>query len=1734
MLEHDRSRQFGRFAILEQIGSGGMGVVYRARDSQSPDGPALALKILSRTSAIGSAADIVLWRRELEALSGIGHPNIVRLVDFGEVEGELYIVTELVEGVTLGEFCRGRRLPLSLALGIALQIVAALRYAHSMDLLHLDLKPQNILVAGEPLVARVLDFGLARFLHEINLSDDTRVAGTPLYMAPEQLRTESGNRGPQTDLYAVGEILYQMLCAKPAFESCDVAELIKAKSTGSYQSMTQLAPGAPTAVRRMVDKLLDPYLSRRYRSAEGLLHDLEMSYRLAEQGNAEFDLDLGSRDHPVSAPMHVRFVGREPELEKLLGRFAQCSNGVGRVSYVAGPAGIGKTRLAGELGQRVVEQGGAFLLGKATRNTRNIPYYPLLTAVGEYLESHSESDAPSEQARSVPRERLFDLLNLLAGRAGAEEIQLDIEHGRERFQHRVMNALVGAATVSRPLVLAIDDLQWADHATIHIIERLATRISDAPVLVLGMYRDDELDPQHYLCRSVGRVGEAVDVVHLEALGLDENRVLVTEMLDPLPGQMDELCSFLALHAGGNPFNTVALVANLVEQKVLVRQPAGWSVDAAGLSAFVTQGGQTRVVASLLDALHLDGVEILSWAAVLGHNFDPEFLGKFVQGGVVAIHDRLQAAASRGVVRRIGGGQYQFSHDRFRDHLYETLPTSERRMRHERVARALEETLDSGDHRGVLNVAEHYSRGTSIDKALQYALEAGHIASRSHAYDSAMRYAKAALLMLGASSAQSPDAGLMALKARRILGDTYAGIGDYDAALTQYADALKHVGNSEERAVIGGRRATVHFMKGELVVAAHHMEDALRLLGVRLPGNRFQTVVSVLGSAFRLSLPRRSAAADAFEQGPSELERVKLAMLNKLVFIYFFFNMERTLAAQLISLRLAERTAPCPETVEIKGMHAPIMCGVPMARRAMRYANESCAMASRLSLPGTSMQASFYAGICYYFLGRWRQATTHLRDAISLFQETGDIFTLELAHENLGFTYYYQGDFETALAHFQKGLELSQEVGDNRGTVVNRMFMSRVDVAYGRLESAQRQISVAEVVAESVRDNSLNAGVAYTRGMISLASGNVEKALAELRASADIVNEHKLLQEYVAPVFSLLSETILQLGKDGERPPGSLRRLAGLVRSAESFGRRFPAHKGPALRARALLELYRGNRRKAERAFSESATALGNLSMTHELARTYEFWAQFFDGGDPGRFGALWMAAGHYRNVGAITATERVMGRLRGTDEAKPIDETGGRPVVDVTARDRQLRSLIDVGRVLSSTLDISELLEQTMDSVMEVAGAERGLLLMRESTDTEFAVRVARSGGPATSGSRDFSSRSVVELVLRTKEPVLISDALTDPRLFSSKSVYAHQLRSVLCFPLVARAVVTGVIYLENNQASSLFGAHHLDLIRIFAAQASIALENGLAYQAIEQLNVDLEAQVEERTAQLNDASGSLRERNEELRTTIEELKTTRDRMIKQAKLASLGRMAAGATHEINNPLNFVQAGAYAVRKKLGVLENRLGGNADDPELKQNLERVRELSDIIINGCDRIKGIVEGLWSLAGQRDREQQLFDIENGLLATARFLQVSNAPNIELKTRCEPVARVLGSPAELNQLSMNLLLNALEAVGEGGCVTISTFMRDGSVCFSVADDGPGVPREMRERIFEPFHTTKDLSKGRGLGLAICASIAEGHGGSIIVEDVEGGGTNFIVTLPAGAGISTNDESSPLTGGKQ
>lgn len=298
-----------RYHLLEPVGSGGMALVYKAEDLLL--GRPVAVKVL-RDSLLAEAAFLARFQQEARSAAQLGHPNIVTVHDFGQDNGRYYIVMEWVEGVDLKRLIReAGPFEVQRAVDVAIELCAGLGHAHRAGLVHCDIKPQNVLIAGDGR-AKLTDFGIARALAAIQPGDTTDVVwGSPHYFSPEQAAGEVPT--PPSDVYSLGVVLYEMLAGRVPFQGDSHQALGRMHQRDDPPPMSLYNPAVPDALERIVRKVLSKEPSARYRTADQLGHILSTYRERGLAANSSIPpLDRADPPKPLPPPNPPRPAGRPP------------------------------------------------------------------------------------------------------------------------------------------------------------------------------------------------------------------------------------------------------------------------------------------------------------------------------------------------------------------------------------------------------------------------------------------------------------------------------------------------------------------------------------------------------------------------------------------------------------------------------------------------------------------------------------------------------------------------------------------------------------------------------------------------------------------------------------------------------------------------------------------------------------------------------------------------------------------------------------------------------------------------------------------------------------------------------------------------------------------------------------------------------------------------------------------------------------------------------------------------------------------------------------------------------------------------------------------------------------------------------------------------------------------------------------------------------------------------------
>ena len=346
----------------------------------------------------------------------------------------------------------------------------------------------------------------------------------------------------------------------------------------------------------------------------------------------------------------------------------------------------------------------------------------------------------------------------------------------------------------------------------------------------------------------------------------------------------------------------------------------------------------------------------------------------------------------------------------------------------------------------------------------------------------------------------------------------------------------------------------------------------------------------------------------------------------------------------------------------------------------------------------------------------------------------------------------------------------------------------------------------------------------------------------------------------------------------------------------------------------------------------------------------------------------------------------------------------------------------------------------------------------------------------------------------------------TDPALHAATRETLATVGATIAVPVVAHGELMGALTLGAKRSGFFYTAGDAALLRALGYETAVALQHAAGYERIVEMNANLEAIIRERTAQLETA-------NQELGDTLRELQAAESQLVHSEKMASLGRLVAGVAHEINNPVSFIANSVSPLKKRLAKAA------ASPPEAAAKiLAEAGEIVDIMANGAERAAAIVKDLRSFSRLDEATRKAVDLHEGLEVSLRLLESRWRGRITVERDYGTLPPVDCDPGQINQVFVNILANACDALGEGGTLTVRTRADGDTVRVVIQDDGPGIPRDVRARIFDPFFTTKDVGAGTGLGLSISHGIISAHHGRIDVESEPGKGAAFTIVLPATA----------------
>ncbi|NQE37334.1 trifunctional serine/threonine-protein kinase/ATP-binding protein/sensor histidine kinase [Microcoleus asticus] len=1819
------TKLFLGYHINEQIYAGNRTLVYRG--IRTENGQPVAIKLLRND--FPRFNELVHFRNQYIIAKNLEIPGSVKAYSLETYQNHYALVMEDFGGISLSSYQANlasasneplEGLPVNEFLPVAIQIANALDGLYRHRVIHKDLKPANILINPVSKEVKLIDFSIASLLprETQEIQNPNVLEGTLPYISPEQ--TGRMNRGIdyRTDFYSLGVTFYELLTGKLPFQTDDPMDLVHCHLAKQPLAASIINQNVPLVLSEIVSKLMAKNAEERYQSALGLKFDLETCLHEWQETGALANFTIGERDLCDRFTIPEKLYGRESEVFSLLEAFDCVSAGSTEMMLVAGFSGIGKTAVVNEVHKPIVRQRGYFIKGKFDQFQRTLPFSAFVQAFRDLMgQLLSETDAKVEQCR-------LKILAALGDSAGAiievipelERIigpqppvpELSGSAAQNRFNLLLGKFLQLFTTKEHPLVIFLDDLQWADSASLKLIQLLMTAKEYRYLLLIGAYRDNEVFPAHPLMLTLAEIQKTeakVNTITLAPLARTDVNSLVADTLACSAALALPLTELVYQKAKGNPFFSTQFLKSLHEDGLIKFncEERYWQCDIARVRTLALTDDVVEFMALQLRKLPSKTQSVLKLAACIGNQFDLATLAIVDENSPVETASALWKALQDGLILPIsevykfyqaegnsksviGNGQesdqlpithdqlpkYKFLHDRVQQAAYSLIPKDQKRSTHLKIGQLLlQNTPEADREERIFDIVNHLNVGVELitqeaerEQLARLNLVAGKKAKAATAYSAAVEYFKVGRALLTENSWHNQYELTLALSTKA--AEVAYLSGDFEQ-MEKLASVVENCAKMLlDKVKVYEVQMQAYMAQNKLQEALNTGLQVLKQLGVEFPSEpNSSDIGQALGET--ASILSGTRIEDLIEL-PQMSDPYKLAAMRLLSSIFApAYIAAPTLLPLTVckQVQLSVQYGNASVSPFAYANYGFLLCGVVEdIDSGYQFGQLALSLVSKLNSQEIKTKTAFIVNL---FI---RHCKEHLREtleplvsAYSSGMEAGD---LEYAGYNLlqsSCSAYYSGKeltiLEREIARNRDAIhKIKQETALNYieiywQTILNLLGKSE-NYCLLKGEACDEQMKLP--FYQQANDK---AGVAYiylNKLLLCYWFENYSEAIDNIAIAENYLDA--VIGMPIVPVFHFY-DSLVRLAVYSNTPELEQQKLLDRVQANQEKMQKW-AHHAPMnhLHKFYLVEAERhrvlNQKIEAIEMYDKAIALAQENEYINEEALAHELAAKFYLEWGKEKLAQPYLIDAYYayarwgakakidhleqrypQLLAPILQQERTRQYPSETIHTSSNSESSlsntNRTLVGSTSSWGlvDLPTVIKASQALSSEIELEQLLTTLMQVVVKNAGVQTGALILKEEGNWRINVHCTNRQDCLLQSipveESEVIPLTLINYVKRTKETLVFDDASNQPRFASDPYIIQQQPHSLLCTPIGERGKMMGILYLENNLATGVFTGDRVAILNILCSQAAISLQNARLYQQSQEYAQKLELY-------LND------------------LKQMQLQLVQNEKMSALGNLVAGVAHEINNPVGFIAGNLEPAQdyikdlfglidlyqKKLPHPDAEIVSEIEAIDLEYVKQDLPKLIDSMNLGVERIRGISTSLRTFS-RADRDYKVpFNIHEGIDSTILILKHrlkgnDDRPEIEVVKQYGNLPAVECFPGQLNQVFMNILANAIDALessnqgrsfaeikAKPNRITISSTQNKNQewVTIGISDNGIGMNQEVKECIFDHLFTTKSVGKGTGLGLAIARQIVvEKHTGELEVNSALHQGTEFVILLP-------------------
>ncbi|MEK0180391.1 AAA family ATPase [Microcoleus anatoxicus] len=1511
----DREIEISGYQLINWLYESENSLIYRGNRQQ--DSQPVILKILKKDYT--KPTEEIHYKQEYELTRSLNLEGTIKVYGLEETSKNSILIFEDFGGISLNKWLTNseynlRVLPLKQFLTIAIQIAEILGQVHAANVIHKDINPANILINLTTGKIKLIDFGISStFSREVPMLKNPNVLeGTLAYMSPEQTGRMNRALDYRTDFYSLGVTFYELLTGKQPFITSDELELVHChlakQPTPPHQvAKSQPIDPLPIALSQIVMKLMAKTAEERYQSAWGLKADLEICLEQLKVTGTIAEFPLLTQDVCDRFQIPQKLYGRGTEVAALLAGFERVSQPAlltrtnTEMMLVAGYSGMGKSALVAEIHKPITKARGYFISGKFDQFQRNIPYSAIVAAF-----QHLSRQLISETEEQLDRWRQ----KLLAALGANGQVIVDVipqieliigkqpalpELGSTELQNRFnlvfTNFIQAFCSPDHPLAIFLDDLQWADSATLKLIELILKNQDTQHLFLIGSYRDNEVSdihPLNVMLEALRAEKVQVNEVQLTPLTLEHISQLIADTLRTQIATVQSLAELTLQKTEGNPFFVNEFLKTLYTEHLLTFDfsSRSWLWDIAKIERMGITNNVVELMISKLKKLPNTTQQVLCLAACIGAEFDLDALSTVSEKSAKEVFMDLKQAIQTGLISSTSElnaqlliKNYRFEHDRIQQATYSTIDEVEKKAIHLKIARLLLQSTPSENlTEKIFEIVDHFNLASSLvtqakerKEIARLNLIAGQKAKAATAYEAAVLYLQMGLSLL--SSRKWEQQYDLTLKLHEAAVEAEYINANFERAEKLAEEILQQAKNSCDRATAYELKVQIYTAQNLPIKALETGLQAVELLGTQL----------VTDEAKAIELP----SLEEIDSLPEMTDSAQLSAMRILMSICpsaYFARPSALMSIVLTMIRLTHQQGYSALAAygyvwyaAISSAQGEIETGYHAGQLALKLVDKFHAK---------ELKAKVINLFCVLVL-HWKEPAKNsilsLQEGIQSGLDTGDneyaCYCIKDYCVHLFLTGRNLSEVETKISQsVGQLLKLKQEYSLYQTNIWQQVTANLLGQSETPSDLQGYYFNEAEILPRLVTSNNLTLLCIVYLAKLNLSYLFRDYDRAKTHSATATSYLPAVMGFMYVPVHNFYTSLTL-LAQASPEQTEALQQVEKNQIQMQHWSNYAPAnfqhkyHLVAAEKARVIGQYW-----EAAEYYEQAIKGARKNSYLQEEALACELAAEFFLARGVERLAQIYLQEAHY----AYTCWQ-AKAKVEDLEQRYPqlLVNTSSTPTITTkktvsltTTRSRQsidLATVIKASHAISGEIVMEQLLRSLMKVLMENAGAEVGYLILQSqgnflveaegSVDSE-QITVLQSISIESSEKLPIG---VVQYVARTQEDVVLSDATNEGVFTNDPYIIKQRPKSVLCAPIINQRKLVGIIYLENNLTVGTFTSDRLEVLKVLSSQAAIAIENARLYQ-------NLEDKVEQRTAQLAQA-------NQEISTLNQKLKAENVRM---------------------------------------------------------------------------------------------------------------------------------------------------------------------------------------------------------------------------------------------------------------